>query len=206
MLVTDIIDVTKTRSRIFIDGSFAFVLYKGELRKFHIEKDKEISEADYSELMEKILPKRAKLRSMNLLQSREYTEKQLRDKLLQGGYPEQIADEAIEYVKSYHYIDDDRYAASYIEYHAESKSRQRIVQDLIRKGVNKECIERQWQRVEELGVFVNEEKMILEILEKKNYIDKEADIKERQRIYAFLLRKGFSSDKIRKVMNTEGYF
>ena len=206
MLVTDIIDVTKTRSRIFIDGSFAFVLYKGELRKFHIEKDKEISEADYSELMEKILPKRAKLRSMNLLQSREYTEKQLRDKLLQGGYPEQIADEAIEYVKSYHYIDDDRYAASYIEYHAESKSRQRIVQDLIRKGVNKECIERQWQRVEELGVFVNEEKMILEILEKKNYIDKEADMKERQRIYAFLLRKGFSSDKIRKVMNTEGYF
>ena len=56
MLVTDIIDVTKARSRIFIDGSFAFVLYKGELRKFHIEKDKEIAEADYSELMEKILP------------------------------------------------------------------------------------------------------------------------------------------------------
>ena len=206
MLVTDIIDVTKARSRIFIDGSFAFVLYKGELRKFHIEKDKEIAEADYSELMEKILPKRAKLRSMNLLQSREYTEKQLKDKLLQGGYPEQIADEAIDYVKSYRYIDDDRYAASYIEYHVESKSRQRIVQDLIRKGISKDCIERQWQRIEELGVFINEEKMILEILEKKNYIDKEADMKERQRIYAFLLRKGFSSDKIRKVMNAEGYF
>lgn len=206
MLVTDIIDVTKTRSRVFIDGSFAFVLYKGELHKYHIEKEKEVNEAVYSELMKKILPKRAKLRSMNLLQSREYTEKQLKDKLLQGGYPEQIAEEALEYVKSFHYVDDDRYAASYIEYHAESKSRQRIMQDLIKKGISKQCIEEQWQKAEELGVSVNEEKMILEILEKKNYSDKDADMKERQKMYAFLLRKGFSCDKIRKVMNTEGYF
>lgn len=206
MLVTDIVDVSKTRSKVFIDGSFAFVLYKGELRKYHIEKDKELAETDYVELVEKVLPKRAKLRSMNLLQSREYTEKQLKDKLLQGGYPEQIAEEALEYVKSYHYIDDDRYAAAYIEYHAESKSRQRIIQDLMRKGISKECIETQWQKAEELGVSVNEEKMILEILEKKNYVDKEADMKERQKMYAFLLRKGFSCEKIRKVMNTEGYF
>lgn len=206
MLVTDIVDVSKTRSKVFIDGSFAFVLYKGELRKYHIEKEKELAETDYMELVEKVLPKRAKLRSMNLLQSREYTEKQLKDKLLQGGYPEQIAEEALEYVKSYHYIDDDRYAATYIEYHAESKSRQRIIQDLMRKGISKECIERQWQNAEELGVSVNEEKMILEILEKKNYVDKEADMKERQKMYAFLLRKGFSCEKIRKVMNTEGYF
>ena len=206
MLVTDIVDVSKTRSKVFIDGSFAFVLYKGELRKYHIEKDKELAETDYVELVEKVLTKRAKLRSMNLLQSREYTEKQLKDKLLQGGYPEQIAEEALEYVKSYHYIDDDRYAAAYIEYHAESKSRQRIIQDLMRKGISKECIETQWQKAEELGVSVNEEKMILEILEKKNYVDKEADMKERQKMYAFLLRKGFSCEKIRKVMNTEGYF
>ena len=136
MLVTDIVDVTKTRSRIFLDGSFAFVLYPGELRKYHIEKDKEMNDAAYSELMENVLPKRAKLRSMNLLQSREYTEKQLMDKLLQGGYPEQIAEEALEYVKSYHYIDDDRYAATYIEYHVDSKSRQRITQDLMKKGIS----------------------------------------------------------------------
>lgn len=205
MFVTDIIDVTKTRSRVFIDGSFAFVLYKGELHKYHIEKDKEIAEAVYSELMEKVLPKRAKLRSMNLLQSREYTEKQLKDKLLQGGYPETIAKEALDYVKSYHYIDDNRYAATYIEYHADNKSRQRIIQDLMRKGISKECIEKEWQRAERLGVSVNEEKMIWEILEKKNYVDKEADMKERQKMYAFLLRKGFSCEKIRKVMNTEGY-
>ena len=50
------------------------------------------------------------------------------------------------------------------------------------------------------------EKMIFEILEKKNYVDEQADMKTRQKMYAFLLRKGFSSEKIRKVMNAEGYF
>lgn len=205
MLVTDIVEVTKSRSKVFIDGSFAFVLYKGELRKYRIEKEAEISETVYDELMKKILPKRAKLRSMNLLQSREYTEKQMRDKLKQGGYPERVIDEALSYVKSYRYIDDNRYTASYIEYHVEHKSRQRILQDLMRKGISKECIEKEWDRLEQLGMKENEEKMIFDILEKKHYIEKEADIKERRRMFAFLLRRGFSAEKIRKVMQMDEY-
>lgn len=205
MIVTDIVEVTKKRSKVFIDGSFAFVLYKGELRKYKIKKDNEISKDIYEELIKVILPKRAKLRSMNLLQSREYTEKQLWDKLKIGGYPEIVIREAVDYVKSYHYIDDERYAASYIEYRIESKSRQRIFQDLLKKGIDKECIEQQWNRLEELGVKGNEEKMILDILNKKQYIDSEAELKEKRRMYAFLLRRGFSAEKIRKVMNTEEY-
>lgn len=205
MLVTDIVEVTKARSMVFIDESAAFVLYKGELRKYHVEKGKTIAEADYRELMEKVLPKRAKLRSMNLLQAREYTEKQLKDKLKQGGYPETVIEEAVEYVKSYHYIDDARYALSYIEYHIENKSRLRIMQDLMKKGISRECIEKQWQAAGQLGVTADEEKMILELLEKKHY-SKDADRKERQKVYGFLLRKGFSAEKIRKAMNMEASF
>ena len=81
-----------------------------------------------------------------------------------------------------------------------------FLQDLIKKGIRKECIEEQWQNVEQLGVVADEEKMISELLEKKHYSGKEADIKERQKMYGFLLRKGFSAEKIRKVMNMEAYF
>lgn len=205
MLVKEIAELTKNRSRIVVDEGPAFVLYKGEIRKYHIEIGKTVAEEDYEELMRKVLPKRAKLRSMNLLQSKEYTEKQLRDKLLQGGYPEQIADEAVEYVKSYHYIDDDRYAETYIEYQMDKRSKQRIIQDLLKKGISRECIENQWQKVEALGITIDEEKMISELLVKKNYCEKDADIKEKRRIYGFLMRKGFSAEKIRKVLNAEVY-
>lgn len=205
MLVKEIVELTKSRSRIVVDEGPSFVVYKGEIRKYHIEAEKPIVEADYEELMQKVLPKRAKLRSLNLLQSKEYTEKQLRDKLLQGGYPQAVAEEAIEYVKSYHYIDDERYAATYIEYQIDKRSRQRIIQDLLKKGISREVIESQWRKAEELGVTINEEKMISELLIKKGYCEKEADVKEKSRIYGFLMRKGFSAEKIRKVLNMEGY-
>ncbi len=203
MIVTDIVELTKSRCRVFIDGSFAFVLYKGELRKYSVEKDKEITAEVYSELTALVLPKRAKMRSMKLLENKDYTEKQLRDKLKQGEYPKEAIEEAVSYVKSYHYIDDDRYAAAYIEYHMENKSRQRIFQDLLKKGIDKARIEKQWEKLELMGLQGNEEEMIRALLEKKHYFEKPADIKEQRRVYAFLMRRGFSGDLVRKVMNTE---
>lgn len=201
MIVTDIGEMTKSRCRVFIDGSFAFVLYKGELRRYSVEKDKELAAKAYEELMTAVLPKRARLRSMKLLEKKDYTEKQLRDKLTQGGYPPGAIEDAVSYVKSYHYIDDDRYAAAFIEYHMENKSRQRIFQDLLKKGINKDCIEKQWEKLELMGIKGNEEEMIRTLLEKKHYFENSADIKEQRRIYAFLMRRGFTGDLVRKVMN-----
>lgn len=202
MVVTGIEELTKSRSRVRTDEEEEFVVYKGELRKYRLEEGKPVSKEDYEELMHTVLPKRAKLRSMNLLKAKEYTENQLRDKLKQGGYPKEVIDEAVQYVKSYHYVDDDRYAAAYIEYQIDKRSRQRIVQDLMKKGISRECIEKQWRYLEELGVTVDEENMISEWLKKKNYCDAEADIKEKRRMYGFLLRKGFSAEKISKVLRS----
>lgn len=203
MIVTDIVEITKSRCRVFIDDSFAFVLYKSELRRYSVEKEKEIAAEIYEELTAVVLPKRARLRSMKLLEKKDYTEKQLRDKLKQGGYPEEAIEDAVSYVKSYHYIDDDRYAAAYIEYHIENKSRQRIFQDLIKKGISRECIQKQWEQLEFIGIEENEEKMIRTLLDKKHYFERTTDIKEQRRIYAFLMRRGFSGDLVRKIMNTE---
>lgn len=205
MIITDIVEMTKSRSKVFIDGSFAFVLYKGELHKYSLKVGQEVSDEIYGELMTVILPKRAKLRSIKLLQNKDYTEKQLRDKLKQGGYPDSIIEEAVSYVKSYRYIDDDRYTAAYIEYHIRTKSRQRIIQDLQKRGIDRECIERQWNRLELMGVEGNEEEMIRTLLEKKHYFGGHADIKEQRRMYAFLLRRGFTGELVRKVMNVQFY-
>ena len=81
MRVTEIEELSKARSRVFIDNEFAFVLYKGELRSYHMVVGKEIDQKDYEDIVGKVLPKRAKLRAMNLLKNREYTVKQLHDKL-----------------------------------------------------------------------------------------------------------------------------
>ena len=137
MVVTDIIEVTKAKSRVFLDGEFAFVLYKGELRLYKIRKNEEVSEETVAEILHTLLPKRAKKRSLMLLQKKDYTEMELRHKLLDGEYPQQAVDEAIEYVKSFQYIDDERYCRAYINCYASKWSKQQITMKLLAKGIDK---------------------------------------------------------------------
>ena len=203
MIVTDIQELSKSRSKIVLDQEFAFVLYKGELRQYSIKLGQEFSEEAYREIMTEVLPKRAKLRAMNLLKSRTYTTVQLRIKLQQGGYPETVIGEALEYVASFHYTDDLRYAVDFITDNEHRKSRFRIEQDLRGKGISAEVIEQAWQEWQANGGTQDEDAMIEALLRKKNYDPERADIKEQQKVYAFLMRKGFSGEKISRAMRKD---
>ncbi|MCI9142236.1 MAG: regulatory protein RecX [Lachnospiraceae bacterium] len=207
MKVTQIEEMSKSRVRVYIDEEFAFVLYKGELRSFHIREGEEIDLENYQEILTQLLPKRAKLRAMNLLKSREYTVKQLQDKLRTGGYPEEVIEEALEYVAGFHYTDDLRYAVGFIQEQAERRSRRRIEQDLLGRGIDRDTLEKAWSQWEEQGGEQNEQEMIRALLAKKGFDPNEADLKERQRMYGFLMRKGFSAEQVRRaVLEERGRF
>ncbi len=202
MLVTEIEDISKKQSRIHIDHSFSFVLYKGELRQYGIAEGEELPQETCNKILGELLPRRAKLRAMNLLQLRDYTEKQLRDKLLGGGYPESVADQAVEYVKSFRYIDDLRYAGDYLAAFAGRKSLRRMEQDLQQRGVSKDIIEQaaaDWQQ----DGGQDELRMACALLKKKHYDKDSCDRKQQQRLYNFLAYRGFSGEIIRKALQTE---
>lgn len=200
MIVTQVTGVTKARYRIYLDGQFAFILYKGELRQFHIKEGQELSSETYHHIMTQILPRRAKLRSMNLLQSKAYTRKQLEDKLKQGEYPQECIEEALAYVESYGYIDDERYARDFIEYQIQNKSRNRIEMDLMKKGISKEIVQKAFESLQELGVEQDEMELIVKLLKKKKYNANTATMQEQQKMYGFLYRKGFHSDVISRAL------
>ncbi len=200
MTVTQIEECSRSRSRVFIDEEFAFVLYKGELRSFRIRQGEELDETRYRQIMTQLLPKRAKLRAMNLLKSREYTVKQLADKLKEGGYPRKIIEEALAYVAGFHYTDDLRYAVNFILRHESSRSRRRIEQDLLGKGIDRQTLEKAWGEWEEQGGSQNEDEMVGALLAKKGFDPETAQLKERQRMYGFLMRKGFSQEAVRRAV------
>lgn len=204
MIVTQIEALTKNRYKIFIDYEFAFVLYKGELCQYGISVDKEIKPEDYNTITQIVLPKRAKLRAMNLLQKKSYTEKQLRDKLNEGSYSEGVINNAIEYVKSYHYVDDVKYALDYITYHAQKKSLRIIEQELYCKGIGKDIFSQALMQWEEIGDGQDIQRMIQEHLRKKNY-QEDCDINTKRKIFTFLLRKGYPAEEIYKAMQLEKF-
>ncbi|SFU47658.1 regulatory protein RecX [Butyrivibrio sp. INlla21] len=205
MIISSIVEFDKKRNKIFIDGEFAFVLYKGELRSFGIKEGEEISEETYNEITGSLLPKRATKRAMELLVKKDYTEKKLRDKLADGLYSDDIIDAAIEYVKSYKYLDDERYARDYVAYNIELRSRNRIKQDLISRGVAKDIIQTVLEEFTDEEGREAELDQIKKLLVKKHY-DPSMDYKDKQKIIAFLLRKGYPMDAIRSVINSDDIY
>lgn len=196
-IITHVVELPKGRCQVEINGEFRFALYKKELHSYQIKEGEAISGAALKEILKEVLPKRAKLRSLNLLKNRNYTEHQLREKLRQGFYPESAINEAVDYAKSFHYINDRCYAKDYIVYYSESRSRGRITQDLLKKGIAKELIISVYE--EDLEEELPDETALIERwLQKKNYDREHADRQERQRMGAFLYRKGFSLEKIEK--------
>ena len=200
MTVTGIKEITKSRMKIDIDGVFAFVLYKGELRIYGIKENQELSEENYQKILIEVLPKRAKLRAMNLLKSRAYTAFQLREKLEAGGYPKKIIEEAIDYVASFGYVNDSQYAMDFIEYNKEKKSKNRIFMDLYKKGISKELIEEAWKDAVGEDRQELEKEQIIHWIQKKNFPLETASLREKQKMMAFLYRKGFTNELIRSVL------
>lgn len=203
MTVTGITEVSNARVQIAINGEASFVLYKGEVRSFHLKEGENIPEEVYREIMETVLPKRAIKRAMSLLKVKAYTVKQLTDKLKNSGYPEMIVEEAINYVSSFGYLNDEQYALDYIEYHKESKSRMKIFNSLIQKGISKEIVEESWEKSTEDDNRNLEQEQILTWMKKKNFNPSEASYEEKQRFSAFLYRKGFQIDSIRCALSLD---
>lgn len=197
MTVTEIRPVTKQKYQIEVEGHSPFVLYKGEVFRYHIEKDREISPEIYREIIEEVLTKRAKLRALHLLEQGDRTKKDLEEKLLKNGYPPEAAEAALAYVESFHYIDDKRYALSYIQNQSGRKGRARIQMELRRKGVPQEYIDQAFQEMEE---ETDTEAMIRELVQKKRRGQGPMDEKEKQKLYGFLLRRGFSTSDILSVL------
>lgn len=186
----------KNKYKVHLQGGMDLVLYKREVKTYGLEAGEELSEEAYQRILEETLIPRAKRRAMHLLEKQDRTRKNLEDKLRESDYPQTAIDAAIAYVESFHYIDDERYARSYVHFHQEGKSKRRIQQDLMQKGIDRDVI----ALVLEEEYETSEADMIRELLRKKHYDPESADAKERSKMYRFLAGRGFSSGDISRVL------
>ena len=197
MTGTNIEAVTKTRYKVYVDEQFAFELYKGELSRYHVAVGEEIPEEIYKEIYQEVIVKRAKLRALHLLNDMGRTEAQLRQKLKQSDYTEEVIEEAIRYVKSFGYVNDAEYARNFIINRKEKKSRKELYLLLVQKGLNAELLDQVFEESYDDNSSIE---AIEAIMKKKRYNPETATNAETQKILAYLTRKGFQYEDIRQVL------
>lgn len=186
----------KGKLRITFENQVSCIVYRIEIRGYHLQEGSYISEEQYQILMKDIVGKRAKKRALHLLEQMDRTEQQLRDKLQSSEYPQECVEDAIDYVKSFHYLDDVRYAENYTRYSQEKLSRTQIKQKLMTKGVSQETI----QLALEHEYSADESEHIRRLLDKRGYEYAGHDEGEFRRTYQYLLRRGFRSSDILREM------
>ena len=186
----------KGRYRVAFDNGVSCILYRSEAAQLSIEVQCSLTDENYDYLINEIVGKRAKKRAMHILEQMDRTEHQLREKLAKGEYPQECIDSAVEYVKKYRYLDDDRFASSYVRYHQEKLSRQQLSVKLSQKGVSKDII----AEALEMEYEADDGEKIRNLLSKRHFDPDNTDRQENNKIYQYILRRGFKSSDILKEM------
>lgn len=138
---------------------------------------------------------KARKKALSLLAHMDRTEAGLCGKLSQAGFsPEEIQD-AVEYAKSFGYVNDLRYAGNYIAGRMGKKSRQKIMQELFQKGIDRKTAEEAWNLEAEFGE-PDEKAAIRKEIEKKYERGSSLDEKQMRRLYGYLARRGFRQSDI----------
>lgn len=135
--------------------------------------------------------KTADVKALELLNYKMRSEKELKDKLAEYDFEQSEIDEAVEYARSFGYLNDERYAETYVLSRGSQKGRAFIKRELIQKGISPEIIDEALDSVEE-----EEDEICYQLLLKKAGQPHELSDKEYGKLYRFLAGRGFKSSAV----------
>ncbi len=203
MNITAIKEWRKGKYIICLDDEPAFALYGKEIGSFDLHEGEELSQEQYQEILDEVLIKRAKSRTLHILDRYDKTEKELRDKLKENMYPPEAIDAAVEAAKKGRFLDDNRYAYQYIYEKSRTKSRRMIEMELRNKGISDELISSAFAELStETGEEDREEELIRKLIKKRISDPGDIDNSEKEKLFRYLTGKGFEFGKVKKIFDS----
>ncbi|MBR6402428.1 MAG: regulatory protein RecX [Eubacterium sp.] len=189
----------------FINDEYVGMLYRSDFEKIGIKmktRDDQDSEElnlditdDYLVRIMNVVRDRAFDKAVSYASVSECCAYDVRLKLQKKEFPEYAIAETIEMMYEYNYLNDERYAESYIRCYFQKKSRSLIKKELDMKNIKVDDIEHILDTVYE-DEDMSEDDAIRSLLEKK-FKDRDlSDEREKRRAMNLLVRHGFSFDKI----------
>lgn len=169
-------------NKIYFDDFFYLDLNKQTIQEFDLRNRDEITQEEYRELIRR----RAESMSYFLLAKKEYSERELYQKLLSKYKEREIIKSVIEKLIELGYLNDYDYAESYINSHSYSKKKMEFM--LLQKGISLDIIKdlldsSEFQEIDEI---------------KKQW--KKLGNRDEDKKILSLMRKGFSYSDIQRAI------
>lgn len=183
---------------IELSGGESVLIDKDVVTEECIHEDDELTPERVRKLKEKSDYVRAKSRALWLLDRYQYTERRLKDKLRSAGFSDEISQKAVERLKELGVIDDSALALRFAEEcSGRGISKRAAYAKLMQKGFDSGTIKEALQSTD-----FDEREQLKELIERK-YASKIAE-GETGKVYAALIRKGFSYNAVRNALKSYG--
>lgn len=189
MIITDIKQNRSNKKfSIFVDEDFVFSITDVDVLYYKLEIGEGISPQKLEKIKEEVVLAKAKEKASDFISYKQRTEKEVRDKLADEEYTEDVIEEVVSVLIKYKYIDDEKYAENYIKTKSNYGSL-RLKYELKQKGVSAEIISQATQGLDQ-------EEIIVGLFQKKLKGDLPEDYKEKRKAFEYVIRRGFEYDAV----------
>jgi len=136
-----------------------------------------------------------------LLKFRLRSENELKLRLRQKGFSEELSQDTVNFLKDKEFIDDRVFARSWVAARLKRPfGLRKIRQELVQKGLDQEIIENSLSQVKE---DYHESQIVSQLAQQRYSKLKGIEpLKAKARVYAYLIRRGFASDIVSDIVKS----
>ena len=193
MIISALTQTSPGRFTVELDGGEKLISTLNTVTDMRLYVGKELDDNAFEELKRSSSRAVARDRALTMLSRRQFSRKELTDKLLRKGEDEQNAEYCVDWLEENGFLNDAEYSAAIVRhYSAKGYGAGRIRGELAKRGIAREL----WDAaLEDLG----ESSEKLDAYISRRLTDPE-DRAEIRRISSALLRRGYSWDEIRSAL------
>lgn len=184
------------RVNIYLDDEFSFGLYA--INAVRLKVGQIITQTAINDLLFEDQLEAAFQKSLRFIAYKPRTNFDVRKKLIESGYPEEIVEMILQRLEEKGYINDHQFANNWSENKSLNKPRSKklIRLELKQKSIDEEIIE------EVVNRMVSDDELAIRAAEKYyRKINNLEEITFRRRLTGFLLRRGFSYSVIKPIVD-----
>jgi len=188
------------RKSVYLNHKFAFGLDEETLFKHGLRVGDRLTDEKIENILQSEKKIKAREVALNLLSYRSRSEKEISEKLKKKGFSPENIEEVIADLKRVNLLDDYEFACQWIKNRLKNRPRglTLLSQELLKKGIKREIID---EASEEFYPEDQEVEIASELIRKREKRYKGLDKKiARKRMSGFLLRRGFSYEVVKEVL------
>ena len=148
MIITDISPQKKKgRFNLFVDGEFYSGITAEAIVKNQLKVGDELTKTKLEEIVSESEERAAFEKLITIVSRQMYTKFEIKQKLSKYGFSAESIESAINKAEEYKYVDDELYSKLLVDSKA-NKSRLEVQSMLIKKGINKDIINKQTECID----------------------------------------------------------